>query len=221
MEIQCYCHANLGRSVELVAEIEAPCSHTQFVSFRHLEEDHEGATMCTKCWPHPRGCYRGYTPEFHRSRNACLYTCSLCRVILPDLVDNPPIDRLLDMGVPRWLVTDLQQTPHQVNPSLDDRSELFNYPAPDGTPEQRPHTDYGLLTVKCPDPLSPQKPINESDPSEPSPMVCAGISSHCRVGLDKCPVRASGLSPGNVEEGKSADLDHVSKSKGGGSSGDV
>ena len=54
VEMQCYCHTNLDRSLELVAEIEARCFHTQFVSFRHLEEDHEGATMRTECWPHPR-----------------------------------------------------------------------------------------------------------------------------------------------------------------------
>ena len=43
VEIQCYCHANLGHSLELVAEIETRNSDTQFVSFRHLKEYHKGA----------------------------------------------------------------------------------------------------------------------------------------------------------------------------------
>ena len=62
---------------------------------------------------------------------------------------------------------------------------------------------------------------NESDPPEPPPLICAGVSSHWRVGLDQSHVQASGLNLGSVEEENAADRDHVSSGEEGGSSGDV
>ena len=80
VEVECNCHATLGRSLEFISPSEARCSRTQLVSFRHLDEDYEKANMCSECWPHLRR--YGVDLEYHRCYNASRCTCDSCRVIL-------------------------------------------------------------------------------------------------------------------------------------------
>ena len=135
MVVECSCHATLGRSLEFISPSEARCSRTEFVSFRHWEEDYDDATMCSECWPHPRG--YGVDPEYYRCCNACMCTCDSCRVVLQELVDSTDIDQLLDMDVPAGLAA---QTPHQANPPPDNWTDPVEVSTPEGSPERAPQT---------------------------------------------------------------------------------
>ena len=43
LEVECFCHATLGRSREFVSLSEARCSRTRLVLFRYWGEDYENA----------------------------------------------------------------------------------------------------------------------------------------------------------------------------------
>ena len=128
MEVECSCHATLGRHPAFISPSVARCSRTEFVSCRHWKEDYSDATMCSECWPIPR---THVDIEFHRSPCACMYPCDSCRVILQELVITTDLEDLLDMGVPVRIVA---QTPHQANPPSSDRTGAVEGPAPEDTP---------------------------------------------------------------------------------------
>ena len=122
-------------------------------------------------------------------------------------MDSTAIDQLLDIDAPPRLAP---QLPHQVNPPPDSRIDLLDCHTPEGSPERPPHTDHVS-----------QRLGNDLDPSKPSPVVCDGVSSYCRAGLDQSPVRASGLNLSGLEEENASDRDHVSRGEEGASSGDM
>ena len=130
-------------------------------------------------------------------------------MILQKLVDSTPDDELEGLGLPPGPPA---QTTHPATHPLD-RSDIFQDSPPEGTPEPPPHADYVLQAPQGPDPLSPLRLGDESDPSTPPSEGDIGPSSHSRAGLDQSPIRAPGRSFDNMCEEKAANQARYSKGR--------